>query len=214
MRIFDCKNETCKKITRKLPSVIDSLCPDCTDHFLEVKQGLNSLNISYVLNRHLVRGLDYYTKTCFEITHPDLGAQNALGAGGRYDELVKELGGPDKPAIGFALGLERVIAALGPESIKTATVNAPCVYIATIGDEARRSAFKILDNLREQGICSDTDYLDKSLKGQMRQADKLGFKYVAILGEEELKKQTLILRDMQDKSQKEVRVDDLAKEIK
>ena len=214
LRIFDCKNPTCIKIIRRLPGTDSCLCPECAEHYALVKQAMDSLKISYVISPHLVRGLDYYTKTCFEITHPDLGAQNALGAGGRYDELVKELGGPDKPAIGFALGLERVIAALGPETIKTATVNVPCVYIATIGDEARRSAFKILDNLREQGICSDMDYLDKSLKGQMRQADKLGFKYVAILGEEELKKQTLILRDMQHKSQKEVRVDDLAKEIK
>ncbi|MBL7085290.1 MAG: histidine--tRNA ligase [Candidatus Omnitrophica bacterium] len=213
LRIFDCKNETCRKVTSRLPSIIDSICPQCYKHFLKVRQVLDSLNISYVLNPHLVRGLDYYTKTCFEMVHPRLGAQNAVGAGGRYDDLVKDLGGPQKPAVGFALGVERLIAALEPASSEPCTKFFPGVFIAAIGEESKELACKILHTLREKGISSEIDYLDKSLKGQMRLADKLGFKYVAILGEEELKKRTVILRNMQDKSQKELKIDNLAEEL-
>ncbi|MBU4140597.1 MAG: histidine--tRNA ligase [Candidatus Omnitrophica bacterium] len=215
LRIFDCKNVACKKVTRRLPSIVDSLCPQCRGHFFKVKQILNSLNISYTLNPHLVRGLDYYTKTCFEFVHPHLGAQNAVGAGGRYDDLVSDLGGPEKPAVGFALGIERLIAAIAPgKEAEQANKIFPSLYVAVIGDEARQLAFKTLHSLREQGIFCEMDYHDKSLKGQMRQADKLRAKYVAILGETELKKEVVILRDMQNKSQKEVKIDKLAEELK
>lgn len=214
LRIFDCKNEVCNKITRQLPSLTDSLCPLCHEHFVKVKQILESLSISYTLNSHLVRGLDYYTKTCFEILHPHLGAQNALGAGGRYDNLVSDLGGPQRPAVGFALGLERLIAVLEPTKTQATNKVSARVYIAVIGNEAKELAFKTLSALREQGLPCQMDYQDKSLKGQMRQADKLGAKYVAILGPEELKKQIVILRDMQNKSQKEVNINGLAEEVK
>jgi len=215
LRIFDCKNVACKKVTRRLPSIVDSLCPQCHGHFFKVKQIMNSLNISYILNPYLVRGLDYYTKTCFEFVHPHLGAQNAVGAGGRYDDLVSDLGGPEKPAVGFALGIERLIAAIAPgKEAEQANKIFPALYVAVIGDEARQLAFKILHSLREQGIFCEMDYHNKSLKGQMRQADKLRAKYVAILGETELKKKVVILRDMQNKSQKEVKIDKLAGELK
>ncbi len=214
LRVFDCKNPACKKITRQLPTMVDSLCPECKEHFLEVRQILNSSNISYALNPHLVRGLDYYTKTCFEITHPLLGAQDALGAGGRYDNLVSDLGGPQKPAVGFALGVERLIAALGPQKTGSAVTISPRVYIAVLGNRARQLAFRTLGLLRAQGISSEMDYQNKSLKGQMRLADKLGCKYVVILGEEELKKEKVILRDMQDKSQEEVDIENLVDRLK
>jgi len=214
LRIFDCKNEACKRVTAGLPSIIDSLCPECAAHFLKLQQILSSLNVSYVLNAHLVRGLDYYSNTCFEITHPGLGAQNAIGAGGRYDNLVKDLGGPEKAAVGFALGVERLIASLEPQGTGPPAKDSPSVFIAVIGEEPRQAAFKLLHSLRESGIPSEMDYQDKSLKGQMRLADKLGLKYVAIFGEEELKKQTVILRDMRNKSQREIRIDNLDKELK
>lgn len=214
LRIFDCKNAGCKKITRQLPTMVGSLCPECREHFFRVRQILDSSNISYALNPHLVRGLDYYTKTCFEIVHPQLGAQNAIGAGGRYDDLVKDLGGPQRPAVGFALGVERLIAALRPQGTQVSISVSPRVYIAVLGEEARQLAFKILRLLRTQGISSEMDYQNKSLKGQMRLADKLGCKYVVILGEEELKKEKAILRDMQDKSQKEVKFDNLVEALK
>jgi histidyl-tRNA synthetase len=209
LRIFDCKNPACKKITRWLPGTDACLCDECNEHYGQVKQAIDSLDISYIPSPHLVRGLDYYTKTCFEITHPNLGAQDALGAGGRYDELVKELGGPDKPAIGFALGVERLIAVLEPTDLQLTDKTQPSLYFAAIGEESKEEAFKRLYSLRKKGISCEMDYLDKSLKGQMRQADKLGARFVAILGEEELKKDVIILRDMQNKTQKEIKIDKL-----
>lgn len=213
LRIFDCKNESCKKLTAQLPAIFKSLCCDCEEHFSRVKEALHSLGISYTLNPHLVRGLDYYTKTCFEITHPRLGAQNALGAGGRYDNLVHDLGGPQIPAIGFALGVERLIALLDPTKIEQHNQHPPLVYCAVAGEGSKQEALKMLYAIRKAAIISEMDYQDKSLKAQMRQADKLGAKFVVIFGEEELKKQTVILRDMQTKDQKEVRVDELVKEL-
>lgn len=214
LRIFDCKSQACKIQTQQLPAIADSLCQQCSGHFLKVKEILNSLKIAYALNAHLVRGLDYYTNTCFEIIHPHLGARDALGAGGRYDDLVQELGGPKEPAVGFALGFERLITVLGHKQEETDTKILPRIYIATVGEEAKGPGFKLLHSLREQNIPSEVDYADKSLKGQMRQADKLGAQFVAILGEAELKNQTIILRDMQDKSQKEIKINKLAEEIK
>jgi histidyl-tRNA synthetase len=214
LRIFDCKNENCKRVTLKLPTIINALCSQCSKHFQEVKQILESLNIVYILNPRLVRGLDYYTKTCFEFTHPHLGAQNAVGAGGRYDDLVKDLGGPAKPAVGFALGVERLIAALAPITTEQTTESAPCVFFAALGIEAKQLAFKLMRSLRKQGIAAIMDYDDRSLKGQMRQADKLQAQYVAILGAEEIKKQIVILRNMQNKVQKEIAIKKLAERLR
>jgi histidyl-tRNA synthetase len=213
LRIFDCKNENCQRITFKLSTIINTLCSQCNEHFQEVKKILDSLNIAYILNPRLVRGLDYYTKTCFEFTHPHLGAQNAVGAGGRYDDLVKDLGGPAKPAVGFALGIERLIAALIPIT-EQSNESAPCVFFATLGPEAKQLAFKLMRSLRKQGIATAMDYDDKSLKSQMRQADKLQAQYVAILGAEEIKKQIVILRDMQNKTQKEIAIKNLAERLR
>lgn len=214
LRIFDCKNEDCKKITQQLPAISNFLCPECAEHFLKVQKILSSLDLKVSLNPHLVRGLDYYTKTCFEITHPHLGAQNALGAGGRYDNLVSDLGGKTTPAVGFALGVERLIAVREPTLAKLTSEIPPRIFIATIGEEARQLGFRLLYSLRKNGQSGAMDYQDKSLKGQMRLADKLGSKYVAILGEEELSKQIVTLRDMQEKTQEEVQIDSLAEAIK
>lgn len=213
LRIFDCKNQACKKITRYLPGTDACLCTECSEHYGQVKLALDSLGIHYEPTPHLVRGLDYYTKTCFEITHPNLGAQNALGAGGRYDELVKDLGGPQKPAMGFALGIERIIAALKPGNDQATKKKSPCCYIITLGEKAKQVGFKKLNLLRKHGIFSEMDYQNKSLKGQMRAANKLGFGYVAILGEDELAKNTIIVRNMRLKDQREVALNNLLKEL-
>ncbi len=214
LRIFDCKNLDCRKIVDSLPGIDEDLCSECSRHYAQVKSALECLAIAYVPTPHLVRGLDYYTKTCFEIVHPRLGAQDAIGAGGRYDNLVKELGGPQRPAVGFALGIERIIAVLESANIQLTNQAQPLLYLAAIGEEARREAFKKLRSLRQRGIWCEMDYLDKSLKGQMRLADKSGFKYAAILGEEELKKGTVILRDMQNKLQREIKLEQLDGELK
>ncbi len=214
LRVFDCKNPDCKNITQDLPGTDAHLCPECLKHHAQVKLALESLRINYVSAPHLVRGLDYYTRTCFEISHHNLGAQDAIGAGGRYDNLIGELGGPQTPAVGFALGIERVIAAMTPGEIKPGQTTGPCLYCAVMGPEAKKQGFHLLAGLRAEGISCEMDYQNKSLKAQMRQANKLAASYAAIIGEEELKKNTIILRDMQNKTQIETTTNQLVKELK
>jgi histidyl-tRNA synthetase len=161
---------------------------------------------------YLVRGLDYYTRTVFEISHENLGAQDAMGAGGRYDSLVKELGGPDLGAIGFAFGVERLLLVTRSQSHQVTSKN--LVYVMTLGEEAKYKGLKLLDELRRAGISCDTDYENKSLKGAMRKANDLGAAFVLILGEDELKKDVITLKNMASGEQKEVKAQELIKELK
>lgn len=212
LRILDCKNEGCIEVVRKLEIKDACLCPECKTHFLKVREGLDSLNLNYEITPYLVRGLDYYTRTVFEITHSDLGAQDALGAGGRYDNLVRQLGGPDVGAMGFALGVERLLLVSKCQSVKVRGEN--LVYIISLGEKARIKNLKLLDGLRKAGITADTDYENKSLKGAMRKAGDLQAGYVLIVGEDELKKNTVTLKDMSSGVQKEVKTEDILKELK
>lgn len=211
LRILDCKKEGCRKEVSKLDIIDSHLCAECKAHFARVKTGLDSLGIDYEIVPHLVRGLDYYTRTVFEITHPDLGSQDALGAGGRYDRLVKELGGPDIGAIGFALGMERLFLV---SSSKFKVESSKLVYVISLGEEAKRQSLKLLDNLRKAGITSDTDYENKSLKGALRRANDLKARFVLLIGEDELKKNVVTLKDMTSGEQKEIKQDELITELK
>jgi histidyl-tRNA synthetase len=210
LRILDCKKESCQAAVRNLDIQDAHLCPECKAHFAKVRAGLDSLKINYEVSPYLVRGLDYYTRTVFEITHKSLGAQDALGAGGRYDTLIKELGGPDLGAIGFAFGIERLLLVQG-SGFKVQ--GKKLVYLITLSEEAKIQGLKLLDRLRKQGIISDTDYEGKSLKSAMRKANDLGARYVLIIGEDELKKNVVTLKDMNSGEQKEIRQEDLIKEI-
>ncbi len=210
LRILDCKNEACQKVVRELDIADTYLCPECKAHFAKVREGLDALKINYEVTPYLVRGLDYYTRTVFEIAHKDLGAQDAMGAGGRYDNLVKELGGPDLGAIGFAFGVERLL--LVASSHPSSAIQ-DLVYLITLGDEPKKQGLKLLDELRKAGIACDTDYEEKSLKGAMRAANDVGARYVLIIGEDELKKNIVTLKDMVSGEQKEVRPQDLKKEL-
>ena len=201
LRILDCKNERCIEVVKELDIRQDHLCPECKRHFDKVKEGLDSLNIDYKISPYLVRGLDYYTRTVFEIIHHDLGAQNALGAGGRYDNLVGDLGGPSLGSIGFAFGIERLLLVT---SHKSQVASENLVYVISLGEDARKEGLKLLNTLRRLGITSDTDYEDKSLKGALRRANDLGAKYVLIIGEDEIKKNAVTLKDMVSGEQKEV----------
>jgi len=212
LRILDCKNESCKKVIAGLDLNDSYLCGDCKDHAGKVLAGLDFLKIKYEVNPYLVRGLDYYTRTVFEIKHDALGAQDAIGAGGRYDNLVEELGGPDCGAMGFAFGMERLLLASECQSVRAS--NEKLVYLITLGKTADKEGLKILNDLRQAGIRSDTDYEDKSLKGAMRQANDVGARYVLILGDDELKKKVIILKDMQASQQQEVPLDNLITELK
>ncbi|MCX5707410.1 MAG: histidine--tRNA ligase [Candidatus Omnitrophica bacterium] len=206
-RILDCKNESCQNIVSQINIGNTYLCPDCAVHFQRVKAGLDSLGIKYETSPKLVRGLDYYTRTVFEFKHGQLGLQqDALGAGGRYDALVKELGGPETGAIGFAFGVERLNLAAGtPE----AALKDNLVYLVTLGEQARFQGLKILADLRQAGIKADTDYENKSLKAAMRKANDLGAGFVLILGDDELKDNAVMVKDMKNSTQEKVPLDKL-----
>ncbi|HLG22685.1 MAG TPA: histidine--tRNA ligase [Candidatus Manganitrophaceae bacterium] len=201
LRILDCKKEECKAITREAPSPLDYLCPECGAHFKSVQEGLALLSIAYQIRPHLVRGLDYYTKTAFEMTTPKLGAQNAVAAGGRYDGLVEALGGPSTPAIGFAIGMERVIRLVDPKHAPPLKIQ---LFIAAIGEAASRALFPSLFTLRQRGVRSEMGEETAGLKGLMKRADRLGAEYVLIVGETELAGGKAILRNMSTKEQEEI----------
>lgn len=210
LRILDCKNETCQKIVKALTPTNTHLCPDCFNHFKEVKNGLNSQDIPFEVEPQLVRGLDYYNRTVFEITHANLGSQDAIGAGGRYNHLIKELGGPNIGGIGFAFGVERLFLVGKPTAENPQN---KLVYLITLGETAKDAGVKILNQLRKASIPSDTDYLNRSLKAAMRAANDAGARYVLILGEDELKKNTISLKDMSNGTQRELNLQNLTKEL-
>ncbi len=193
LRILDCKKETCREATQLAPSTLSHLCTECHTHFKAVQEGLHQLEIPYTLNRHLVRGIDYYTKTAFEMTTTHLGAQNAVAAGGRYDSLIELLGGPKTPAIGFAIGMERIAQILNPAMIPKSPL---ALFIAPLGETANRFLFSQLYAFRQRGIKSEIGNGKSSLKSQMKLADRLGAQYVLIVGDEELKEEMGILRNM------------------
>ena len=214
LRILDCKKESCQEVVRTIPPIFDYLCGDCREHFEGIKEYLEEMKIKYILAPHLVRGLDYYTKTAFEITSTHLGAQNALGGGGRYDGLVETCGGPSIPAVGMALGVERIIIALQEERIELPLKKKEETFIATVGEEAKREGFKLLSQLRAAGLAADLDYRPSSLKAQMRQGDKKGARFVIIIGEEELKKGLVSLRDLRQGKQEEIKKEEVIKVLK
>jgi histidyl-tRNA synthetase len=204
-RILDCKKGTCKSIVAKLDFGDSTLSPESKAYFQQVKEALNSLNISYEVSPTLVRGLDYYTDTVFEITDASLGSQDALGAGGRYNNLVSQLGGPDVDAIGFALGIERILLAMPPK--ENLNVTAPMdVFVIAMEKDLLNKAFLCLDALRRAGISADTDYSVASIKSQMRLANKVGARYCLILGQEEAQKGFVSLKEMATGEQKQVDV--------
>jgi histidyl-tRNA synthetase len=211
LRILDCKNEGCRRAVAGLNLESGHLCPDCAGHFRSVLSGLDSCGVKYTLSSSLVRGLDYYTRTVFEITHSGLGSQNAIGAGGRYDNLIAELGGPDKGACGFAFGMERVLLV---SQAQAPDADGPRVFIVPLGTGARAACPGILAELRASGISSDTDYEGKSIKGAMRAANSQGAKLALIIGEDELKNGTVLIKDMSTGSQEPAARDALIEAVK
>jgi histidyl-tRNA synthetase len=211
LRILDCKVETCQEVIAGAPLVIDFICTQCAKHFEKVREYLEILNTPFVLNSRMVRGLDYYTRTVFEAVDPKLGEQKAVTAGGRYDHLMRDIGGPDIPGIGFAMGIERIVLLVqrGKE-----TTRFPDLFIAALGENAQVKAFELANQLHLEGIKAEIEYEERSLKAQMRRANKLGARYVLIVGEEELRTGKAVLRDMTRKDQEEIRLDEAVEEIK
>ncbi|MBU1523576.1 MAG: histidine--tRNA ligase, partial [Candidatus Omnitrophica bacterium] len=210
LRVLDCKRQECRGVVTSLNLGKESLCSNCKSRFENLLFTLDNLKIKYTQTPYLVRGLDYYTNVVFEIISGSLGSQDALGAGGRYNNLVRDLGGPDIPGIGFSLGIERILLALGASQEEKKIK----VFIITASEILLGAGFKILQRLREQNLACDMDYCGKSLKGQLRYACKRGAKYVVILGEEEWKEQCVMLKDMEKSVQEKVKIEDLAALLK
>jgi histidyl-tRNA synthetase len=204
LRILDCKEEGCRAISGGAPRSVDHLCPNCRQHFARVQAHLAALGLAHELDPRLVRGLDYYTRTVFELCSRDLGAQDALLGGGRYDGLVEILGGPATPGVGFAGGMERLVIVLSAQSDATkASAPALDLYLVSIGDEAKREAAKLLSSLRRTGISVDTDYMGRSLRKAMQVAGRSA-RYAAILGPDELAQGMIKLKDLASGEEKAV----------
>ncbi|MDR1701340.1 MAG: histidine--tRNA ligase [Sporomusaceae bacterium] len=204
LRILDCKNKECSKLAQGAPEMLNSLCDECGTHFTQLKSLLKTAGLEFQINPRLVRGLDYYTKTAFEIQYPPLGAQSAICGGGRYDGLVAECGGENTPAIGFAIGLERTLIALEKQNALPSAAISLDVFLAPLTPEATEMAFKLLYELRQNKISADMDYLGRSLKAQLRYANKYPAKYVAVIGEEELAAGQVNLKNMSTGEQEAV----------
>ena len=213
LRLLDCKQTSCQSIAQNAPRSLDALCPDCAAHLKQLEKFLGLLGIPFQLNHRLVRGLDYYTRTVFEIQPEEEGGQSTIGGGGRYDGLIEELGGKPTPAIGFATGMERIILNLKKQGITVPGPSALQVYIAYMGDPAREEAIKLTANLRQAGISALSSTGGKSLKAQLRQANTLGALYAVIIGEDEVKAGTATLRDMADARQETIAPGDLPERL-
>jgi histidyl-tRNA synthetase len=213
LRLLDCKQEACLKVAASAPKSVDYLCPECADHFRQLKRYLELLGLPFTVNNQLVRGLDYYTRTVFEIQPRGGGAQSTLAGGGRYDDLIEELGGKPTPALGFAAGMERIILNLKKQKVEAPPLPKPQVFIAYIGEAAKNEAVKLAADLRRGDIGVIAALGDKSLKAQLRQANNLGSSYAVIIGEEELQNGTAIVRDMASAEQKTVPISKLAGEL-
>ncbi len=196
MRILDCKSPVCKGITKDAPVILDYLCEECSEHFEKVKSYLDSAQIEYIINPQIVRGLDYYTKTVFEFITTEIGAQGAVCAGGRYDGLAEELGGPKLPSLGFAMGIERILILMEKQGCEFPEDSVPEIYIAPMGEKATEYAIKLCKDIRESGYVVVTDYSGRGLKAQMKYANKIGAKYSIVIGDNEIENKTATLKDM------------------
>ena len=213
MRILDCKQDECRKALEKAPLLTDFLCGTCSDHFLKVRDELNGMRLSYEIDPRLVRGLDYYTRTAFEFQVEGLGAKDTVSAGGRYDDLVEELGGKPTPAVGFSLGLERLILGLGSGARENIMPDRLEVFIAPASDDDHTQARQLICRLREAGISADTEYLGRSLKAQMKHADRLGARLVVIVADTE-SSGIVTIRQMDTSKQEEAAATGLEDEIR
>jgi len=214
LRLLDCKNKNCQQLAKQAPHGLDNLCGECAGHFAKLKVFLNILGLPFKIDHRLVRGLDYYTKTVFEIQPPEGGAQSTLGGGGRYDDLIETLGGVATPALGYATGLERIILNLKEGRIVPPPLPGPAIFIAGLGVEATEEALLLAVLLRNSGIGVFQASADRSLKSQLRQANGLGARFVIIIGEEELLNKQVILRDMTTGKQDDLPVEEIVKELK
>ena len=209
LRLLDCKIDGEKDFMQDAPNIFTCLCDDCREHFSAVEKFLQAANLEFELDSRLVRGLDYYTKTAFEIQYTPLGAQSAVAGGGRYDGLVEEIGGDSTPGIGFAAGIERILIALEKQNLLKNIKNLPEFFIVAVGAEAEIFAFEILSKLRRKNISATMDFAKRSIKAQMKQAAKSGAKFAVIIGEDEVKNSNVTLKNLETSEQKIISAEEL-----
>ena len=214
LRVLDCKKENCQEVASNAPSILDSQCEECKEHFQGVREYLKAVEIPFEIDSQMVRGLDYYSKTTFEITSDALGSQSSVCGGGRYDGLVELCGGDPTPGVGFALGIERLILTVDKKSKVLPETPPVDVFIASIGSGTSLETFRTASKLRSENISSDYDMLERSLRGQMKYADKINAKITLIIGEDELKRQAAVLRDMESGEQQEIPLSEVVIKVK
>lgn len=213
LRVLDCKNESCQAVIKDAPKITNNLCEDCETHFEEVQDYLDIIDLNYIINPLLVRGLDYYTNTAFEIKDNALGAQDTVFGGGRYNGLAEEIGSRDLPGIGFALGIERLLLSLEAKDIELPVDSGVDLYITVIGDKAKKESFKLLDKLRNSDFKTEIDYLGRSVGSQMKSADRMNAEYTIIIGENELNNNSATIRNMNSGDEKEIQLSNLLEEM-
>ena len=213
MRIIDCKSEICQAIVKDAPRMIEYLCDDCRNAFEDLKSNLTAMGIDFTIDPNIVRGLDYYTKTAFEFVTTKIGAQGTVCGGGRYDHLVEELGGPPIPGVGFGLGIERLLLLMEANNAYFPEENRVDAFIAVMGDAAKAFGLKLARELRAKGITAEMDTLARNIKGQFKYADRLNARYTLVIGDNELEKGVVSLKDMVKSEQREIKIEDIYKEI-
>lgn len=209
LRIIDCKEEACKKINENAPKITDYLCDECQTHFDGLKSRLDLVGLSYTVNPRIVRGLDYYTKTVFEFVTTALGSQGTVCGGGRYDNLVEQIGGASVPGIGFGMGLERVLMLMEAEGVEIPNDESVTVFFASMGDKANAKAFELCYALRTKGVSAETDHIGRSFKSQFKYADKIKAKYVIALGDNEIESGECKVKNMADGQETAVKISDI-----
>ena len=213
LRILDCKDDKCKEITEGAPAIFESLCQECSDHFDSVTSGLDSLGVIYHIDKRLVRGLDYYTKTAFEVQSGDLGAQNAVCGGGRYDNLSEAIGGPHVPGVGFAAGLDRIILTMEQQNCSFGKEPSPSVYVVCVDEQAQSAAIEVLYRLRREGISADMDYMGRGMKAQIKSAVNGGSLVACIIGGDEVARGVVMVKDLEKSQQEEVPLEQVASRV-
>ncbi|MGP1569322.1 MAG: histidine--tRNA ligase [Eubacteriales bacterium] len=216
MRIIDCKNEECKQISKDAPLMINHLCDECKKDFEDLKQNLDILGVAYIVDPTIVRGLDYYTKTAFEFVSGQLGAQSTVCGGGRYNNLIEQLGGDSIPGVGFAIGVERLLLTIVAEGNEIEDIEKTDVLVAILDNSniCKSYGLKLVQNLRKNGIKAQIDLLSRNFKGQFKYADRIGAKYVLVVGENEVNSDVLTLKNMTNSEQTSIKACDIIEELK
>jgi histidyl-tRNA synthetase len=214
MRIIDCKEERCQQQITDIPFILENICEECSDHFDKFKEALDLIGLEYTVDPRIVRGLDYYTKTAFEIVTDTIGAQGTVCGGGRYDGLVEQIGGPNTPGVGFGMGIERLLLVLEKAGIEIPTPPSMELFIIGLGEAGLKEAVRLIHKLRDNNIKCDKDYAGRSLKAQMKYANKMNARYITVIGEDEINNNKIKIKNMENGSEEEIQLNQLLEYMK